>query len=114
MTANEPTTEEAMSGEKDRYEHNGDGSKLLAEPPFYRGEMSEGGFGGWEATVCDYIAVGADTACDAPSEYLIEWQRQAYDCDSTPISGACERHALEVDRRQVVRMSTHPYLAAIS
>ena len=48
-------------------------------------------------------------ACDARSLYLIEWHnRPELDGDSIPVSGACERHALDVDRRQVKRMSTHP------
>lgn len=78
----------------------------LGEPPFFRGDKAEGG---WEATVCDRLVdTTAGGACDQPSKYLIEWQQQPYDGGTIPVSGACERHALDVDRRQVVRMSTHP------
>lgn len=72
-----------------------------AEPPFYRGEKDE-----WEGTVCDRIE--GDAACDVPSKYLIEWQQQPYDAGSIPVSGACEQHALDVDRSLVVRICTHP------
>lgn len=78
------------------------------EPPFYRGEHSNDG--GWDATVCDFLLDSGD-ACDQPSKYLIEWQQTDRDGGTTPVSGSCERHALDVDRRQVVRFCTHPEAA---
>ena len=77
----------------------------LPVPPFYRGEKGE-----WEAVECDHFTEGDDTACDAPAAYYVEWKsRPELDNDTLPVSGACERHALLVDRRQVLRMRSHAH-----
>ena len=80
--------------------------RATEEAAFYRGEKGE-----WHGEICDHFHPGDATACDERSEYLIEWQQQPYDEGTIPVSGCCERHAMDVDRRQVVRISTHPALA---
>lgn len=77
------------------------------DPPFYRGEK-----GDWHGEICDHFNAGDATACDERSQYLIEWRQQPYDAGTIPVSGCCERHALLVDRRLVVRFSTHPRLSS--
>jgi len=84
--------------------------KRLPDPPFYRGDKGE-----WDAPYCDRILDTTGNACDDEDPaYLIEWKPTSRDGGTTPISGACERHALDVDRRQVVRICTHPRKAVAS
>lgn len=72
----------------------------VACPPFFRGDGELTGD-------CDFLLDSGD-ACDDPLEYEVWWKHvPEWDLDTRPVSAACGKHVLQVDRSLVEKLRTY-------